>query len=73
MHDDHMILRRTAISPEHLGCPIRGCTTTVEVPAIPVVPDEIAGAFWDIQPDHDLDARGHGCLSRGRSDASAPV
>jgi hypothetical protein len=44
MHDDHMILRRTAITDEHLACPLRGCTYIIECPAIPIS-DGVAGAF----------------------------
>jgi hypothetical protein len=44
MTDDTLILRRTALTPEHLGCPIRGCTFIVEVPPVPVN-DHVAAAF----------------------------
>ncbi len=45
MTDDILILRRTAISNDHLACPIVGCPFLVEVPAIPVVNDAFANIF----------------------------
>lgn len=43
--DDTLILRRTALTPEHLSCPIKTCTYILDVPPVPVLGDGVAAVF----------------------------
>lgn len=42
--DDTLILRRTALTAEHLACPIKTCAFILEVPPVPVS-DHVAAVF----------------------------